>query len=106
MAADPPPSAGDPSPRVDPRERLGWIVTAVGLIVIVSSVLWVSSAGYGVRARHDFAERRSYNMVKRDVHEVLPRAIVQGLAGLGVVLLGARMRRRARAPRGEAPEPE
>ena len=66
----------------------------IGVLVIFVSVIQVANAGYGTRPLREFSERRSYNMVKRDVHAVLPWALVQGLAGLGLVLVGARLRRR------------
>ncbi|MCP3914824.1 MAG: hypothetical protein GY711_04590 [bacterium] len=45
-------------------------------------------------------------MVKRDVHDVLPKAIVQGIGGLAVALLGARLRRRGRDARQAANDAE
>ena len=79
-------------------KRLGFGLSALGLIVILASVLWVSSAGYGTRPRRQFSERRSYDTVKRDVHAVFPYAFPLGLAGLGLMIAGASLRRRFGAP--------
>ena len=75
---------------------LGWSMTALGLAMILACVLWVSSAGYGTRVLRSFAERRSYDTVKRDVHAVMPYALPLGLAGLGLAIAGGAVRRRAR----------
>ena len=76
------------------RSQVGITLMAVGALVILWGVFELTGAGYGTDVRRDFAERRSYNMVKRDVHEALPWAAAKGLAGLGVLLLGAKLRSR------------
>ncbi len=75
------------------RTRWSWWLTGLGGVVVLVAVLRVANAGYGTSPKREFAQRRSYDMVKRDVHKVLPGAIIQGLAGLGIVLLSARLRR-------------
>jgi hypothetical protein len=76
------------------RRRLGWVLTGIGALLVLLGVFELTSAGYGTRVRHNFAERRSYDMVKTDVHAALPWAATKALVGLGVVLLGARLRSR------------
>ena len=74
------------------RSQVGVLLMAVGALGILWGVIELSGAGYGTDVRRDFAQRRSYNMVKRDVHEALPWAAAKALGGLGVLLLGARLR--------------
>lgn len=73
----------------------GSLSIGCGLVLIVGATLWLANVGYGGHVRRQFAQRRSYDMVKTSVHEVLPRVLLVGLGGLGLILLGARLRRRA-----------
>jgi hypothetical protein len=98
-----PPRSPDLSQDLSPGQSLrlrrrGGLSIGIGLVLIVAATLWVANVGYGGHVRRKFAQRRSYNMVKTSVHEVLPRVLLTGLAGLGLILLGARMRQRATPP--------
>ena len=76
-------------------KRWGWVLTALGLVVILWAVLRVTSAAYGTSPRHKFAERRSYDQIKVALHAVFPGAFAQGLAGLGLILVASKLRSRA-----------
>ena len=69
-----------------------WMIGA-GVILIVCATLNLSRAGYGMRPRRDFAQRKSYDMVKPDVHRALPLTIVLGMGGLILILAAGRVRR-------------
>lgn len=102
-----PPPSPDLPPDLPPGQSLrlrrrGSLSIGAGLVLIVAATLWVSNAGYGNHVRREFAQRRSYDMVKTSVHEVLPRVLLTGLAGLGLILLGARMRERGTPPTEES----
>jgi len=75
--------------------KRGWVLTGIGLVVIVWAVLRVTSAAYGTSPKTNFAERQSYDMIKPRVHEAFPMAFVQGLAGVALMIAGARQRRLA-----------
>ncbi len=79
-----------------PRLDLGLAVCGLGLGLILWGVSGVLAAAYGPEPPRNFAERRSYDQVKPDVHAAFPTAMVRALSGVLVVGLGARMRRRAR----------
>lgn len=80
---------------MDPaRVRRGWILSGVGLATIVFATLWLANAGYGTKVRREFSQRRSYDMVKPSVQSAMPGVIVTGLSGLGLMIVGARMRSR------------
>ena len=74
------------------RRRIGFALVGVGLLVIVSAVLYVledaNGPGTGPKS---FAQRRSYDMVKESMHETFPLAFGLGVAGLGLTMLGARL---------------
>ena len=76
------------------RRRLGRWMIGVGLVIILASVLWVleEANGPGTGPKH-FAERRSYDIVKKDLHRVFPTAFACGLLGLGLALWGGRIAR-------------
>ena len=73
------------------RERWGWIVTILGFVVILAGVFHLTGATVGGRV-HDFKERRTYTEVKLAAHRALPVTALLGLAGLGLVFLGSRLR--------------
>ena len=83
------------APESAPLRPLGWVLVAAGLALVVWTALLLAAAGYGSAPVRSFAERRSYDMVKTNVREVFPRALLQGGAGLVLALLGSRLRRRA-----------
>lgn len=66
---------------------------AAGVVAIILAALNLSSAGYGSTVRRGFANRRSYDMVKPDVHRALPKTLFLGVGGLALVLVGARLGR-------------
>ncbi len=65
-----------------------------GLLVVLVAVLDLNGAGYGWRVRHDFAERRSYDMVKRGVHRAFPRVLLTAACGGALIWVGGRLRAR------------
>lgn len=76
------------------RQRTGISLVVAGLIGIVASVLWVLEAANGPGAGpHTFAQRRSYDQVKVEVHRTFPLGLVCGLAGLALCMAGARLAR-------------
>jgi len=89
-------SKAEPTPETAPlpRSRLGWGLMAVGCALVLWAVLGLAGAGYGSQPTRNFAARRSYNMVKRDVHRAFPAAMMRAVAGLAILALGARTRRR------------
>jgi hypothetical protein len=84
-------------PKDPRRSRLGWILTGIGVLLILAGVLELTSAGYGTHVLRDFSERRSYDMVKRDLHHALPRAALTAALGGGFLFAGSRARVRPRA---------
>jgi len=85
---------------VKQHRRLGATLIAIGLATIIAAVLWVledaNGPGTGPKS---FAERRSYDQVKESVHRTFPPAFAIGLAGLGLAVAGARLRRGGEAAR-------
>ena len=74
--------------------RLGNALIALGLVTIVVAVVWVLEVANGPgTGPKTFAQRRSYNQVKVAVHKSFPVAFAVGLGGLGLALLGGRLRR-------------
>lgn len=102
MSADQP--SGQPPARpsaqagIDParerRQRVGLLAIVLGIVAIVAATLMLASAGYGGRPNTQFSQRRSYNMVKREVHKLMPLTILQAMAGVGLVIWGNRQRSR------------
>jgi ABC-type spermidine/putrescine transport system permease subunit I len=81
--------------RVSPRERWGWIVSGLGLALMLAAVLYMTSSTVGGRV-HEFRERRTYNQVKVAAQNAWPLTMVLGIAGLGLAMLGTRIRTAAR----------
>ena len=74
------------------RRRLGFALVAVGLLTIIGAVLYVLEEANGPgTGPKTFAERRSYDMVKKSMHETFPAAFAVGVGGLLVTMLGARV---------------
>ena len=74
------------------RARLGLALIVAGIVTIVAGVLYVlQSADPNARR---FEERMSYNQTKVEVHRTLPVGLAVALAGLGLALLGGRLRTR------------
>jgi ABC-type proline/glycine betaine transport system permease subunit len=79
------------------RARLGLALIAIGVLTIVAGVLYVlQSADPSARS---FEERMSYDQTKVEVHRTLPVGMAVALAGLGLALLGGRLRRGAASER-------
>ena len=74
------------------RQRIGWALTIAGCLAIVAGVFYVLNA-VGYAEDREFAQRRSYNQVKVAVHESYPIGLAIGVAGLGLAMLGAHVRR-------------
>ena len=77
--------------RTSGRERRGLAVMALGFVLILAGVLHLTIATVGGRVQR-FEDRRTYNQVKVAAHEAYPLTLALGLAGIGVVFLGTRLR--------------
>lgn len=93
----------EPAPRppiTDParrRELAGWIVSALGIAMIVWGVLYMTSQSLGTSVRRGFSERRTYNETKAATHAAIPGMLWRASAGLLLVLAGSRLRAAQRA---------
>jgi len=87
---DPPP-AGAPV-RATPRQRLGLVLMAAGLASILWGVFHVLAA-IGPYEQRDFAHRKTDYEVRSTVHETFPGGFARAMGGLGLLLLGGRLRR-------------
>ncbi|HEX6883119.1 MAG TPA: hypothetical protein VF530_07035 [Planctomycetota bacterium] len=87
------------------RRRLGLSLLIGGILTIVVAVLFVleSANGPGTGPK-TFAQRRSYDQVKVEVHRTYPLALIAALAGLGLAMAGARVLG-ASAPREPGAQP-
>ena len=86
--------------RTSKRERQGLAVMALGFLLILVGVLHLTIATVGGRVRR-FEDRRTYNQVKVAAHEAYPLTLALGLAGIGVVFLGNRLRASGRGSDSE-----
>lgn len=78
-----------------PRRRLGITLVVIGLLTIVVAVITVLEIANGPGSGpKSFAERRSYDQVKVEIHRVFPLAMLAGLAGLGLAIAGSRLAQR------------
>ena len=83
-------------PASDPRRtRWGWVLSALGLCLVLAGVLHLTSSAIGGRVG-SFAERRTYNQVKTAAQHAWPSAMLIALSGLGLMIAGSRLR----TPRG------
>ncbi len=82
---------GDALRRTSKRERQGLAVMALGFVLILAGVLHLTIATVGGRVRR-FEDRRTYNQVKIAAQQAYPLTLALGLAGIGVVILGNRLR--------------
>ena len=83
----------DPAAR---RARVGAILIALGILTIVAAGLGMLEASNGPGlGPTEFAQRRSYNQTKEAMHEVFPLGLACAAAGLGLAMLGGRLRRGA-----------
>ncbi len=71
--------------------RVGWIVTALGGVLILWGVLFMTSRTVGGRVE-DFAHRRTYDNTKLAAHEAFPGFLWRAALGLALVVAGARLR--------------
>lgn len=67
--------------------RIGWISVVLGILVLVGCVIGINHAAIQHNPHSTFAQRTSYSMAKRSVHETLPRILPVAL--IGAVLLAA-----------------
>lgn len=81
--------AGDPL-----RRRLGTALVVLGLAGILWGVAHVLGAVGGPEQR-DFAHRQTYDEVKPKVQGAMLGGLLRGLAGVGLAIAGARLRRSA-----------
>jgi hypothetical protein len=77
---------------VSRKRRVSWVLTGVGLVVLLSGVLHMTSSTVGGRVQR-FSERRTYNQTKRNLYDALPVTLVLGLGGLSLMMLGGHLRR-------------
>lgn len=83
----------------DGRRKLGRGLVVFGLVVVFVCVIVVLEAANGPgTGPKTFAERRTYDQVKRSVHATYPVAFLVALAGLSVSIAGARLARTGETP--------
>ena len=80
------------------RSAQGLICIGLGLLAILWGVFHVLNAIGGYPQR-DFAHRKTDREVRTIVHEHFPGALVRGLAGVGLLFLGGRLRAQGRRER-------
>lgn len=77
--------------------RLAWLLVGLGLAGILWGVFYMNLHALGGSPRgNDFAHRRSYDQVKGAVHEAFPGFVLRAGGGLVLLIVGARLRPRAR----------
>ena len=66
-----------------------------GLVQLLVGVFYLLEEGNGPgTGPKTFAERRSYNQVKTDLHRALPLAATISLSGLLITMAGSHLRKR------------
>lgn len=81
---------GEPSP--DPRRaRWSWLLSALGLLVMLAGVLYLTSSAIGGRVS-SFADRRTYTQVKTAAHRAWLPSMLIAFSGLGLMIAGSRLR--------------
>jgi hypothetical protein len=73
------------------RRGVGVALMLVGAVALLWSVLQLSSAGFGTSPTPSFAQRRSYDRIKSEVHQVFPEALVRALLGFALLVAGNRL---------------
>jgi hypothetical protein len=93
------PAHGDPS--AERRARIGLALILLGIAGILWGVFHVLGA-QPRPAQLDFAHRVTDHQARSAVHESFLGGLVRALAGLGVAMLGGRMRSKALKQLGRA----
>lgn len=91
----------EPSAPRTPRPVLfGRGLLVAGGACLLWAVLFVTTRAFGPGppAQLDFAHRRPYDQVKRDVHAAVPGMAWRGLLGLVLISAGVRLARRDEDP--------
>ena len=85
-----------PLPRTPRRVLLGRALLVAGGASLLWAVLFLTTRAFGPGPpeRLDFAHRRPYDQVKRDVHAAVPGMAWRGLLGLLLLSAGTRLVRR------------
>ena len=74
------------------KRRVGIVSIALGILVILGSVIWVLEVANGPgTGPKTFAQRRSYNQVKESLHESFPLGFGVAMVGLALVFVGRRL---------------
>ncbi len=84
------------APDSPPPSPVARALVVVGAGCVLWAVLHLTTAGYGTDPHREFAQRRSYNMVKRDVHAAFLGGLTRASAGALLIALGLRYGRRGR----------
>jgi hypothetical protein len=77
------------------RFKQSLVLTGLGLVAILWGVLHLTSASLGGPPKvNEFANRRTYNQIKREVHLAYPGLLWRCAIGGLLIFAGARMRAR------------
>ncbi|MEM7516471.1 MAG: hypothetical protein AAF368_06070 [Planctomycetota bacterium] len=88
-------SPTSPNPGLSGKQKVGWVLTALGGFLLLWGVLgFTSSSIGGPPQQREFASRRTYNQIKRASHNALPWMMLRGFSGLALLMVGGRLRRR------------
>lgn len=102
MNAPPQPGAPQSAPSLSPTEahaaerraKLGLALIALGIVGILWGVFHILNA-LPTAEKLDFAHRMTDYQARKSVHETFPGGLLRSLIGLGVALLGGRIRGKA-----------